>query len=630
MKRTIFFLGFLAAMLFSVAGWSATHSPISILGNGDFTAANGVVSGTGTQSDPYVISGWEINVGSAQYGVKIENVSAHFVLRGLIIQGGSDSEGAAIRIGFSSGGRLDQCAISGATNGIELISSSGITMRQCVLYVNGIGLRVDGETAEEYDHDIDASNLFNDKAILYYYGLDGATIEAQKTSHLTVANSQNVTIQDNDVANGDGIQLAFVTDSVVSANQAYRTSNVPTLNGITLYQSSGNTVIANSVRNNRLAGIQVTLSDNNQIEANAVWANDSGIRLLASDGNVVTGNHLYANPVAVYLSGGSSANRIEKNVIEQENTKQGIDLEVASDNEIVENGITDAEIGIMISADASTNHFVHNTILNGGYAISLSGSYNRIEANLIAQETRGLLCPETFGKTVTRGNDIVGNVFTDNSSHVYVNLDSDANRFSANAFLGNALALVADQGPSNEWMIDGVGNYWEGVALTDANGDGIGDAAVTVYPSAAQDGAPLMAFDPTDGSMGVLGTLSEKSLTITRADGSSLQVEALVAEDGVARWTGFRGFPGGYSSSFPGILFVFDTEEARNFTMSTVLFDLDIAFFDAGGSFVGGTTMTANATDLYTASGPFQYALELPAGSLETLDIAAGSQLQIP
>jgi parallel beta-helix repeat protein len=631
MKRILVMLCVLTGAMVSATVMAATHSPITILGNSDFTAENGVVAGTGTASDPYVISGWEITLGAQdKYGVKIENASASFVLRGLLVQGGADALGAALRIGFSSGGRVEQCAISGALNGIEIISSEGITIRECVVYASGTGLRVEGESAEEYRHDIDASNVLNDREILYYYGLDGETIGPATTTHLTVADSRDVTIEGVEVINGDGIQLAFVRDSVVSGNSAYRTSPMPTQHGITLYQSTGNTIIANSVRNNRLAGIQVTLSDGNRIEANAVWANDSGIRLLGSDANVVTGNHLVANPTAIYLAGGSSGNTVEKNVIEHKNTKQGIDLELAVGNVIEKNGITEAEIAVVISAQASNNVISGNTILNGGYGISLSGSYNRIEGNLIAQESRGLLCPETFTKTMTRGNVFVGNVFSDNNSHVYVNLDSDVNRFSRNAFLGSGVALVADQGPTNEWSIDGVGNYWEGTPVIDHNGDGIGESFVTVYPAAGDDRGPLVAFDPVEQGVGILGSLKTATLTVHRADGTALEVEALLAEEGVERWTGFRGFPAKFAGSFPGILFVFDSEDSRSFTMSTVLFDLDIAFFNAEGAYVGGTAMTANATDLYTASGPFQYALELPSGSLSTLGIGLGTQLQIP
>jgi len=38
-----------------------SHDVIRINGNGDFDSSHGVVGGSGTQSDPYIISGWEID-----------------------------------------------------------------------------------------------------------------------------------------------------------------------------------------------------------------------------------------------------------------------------------------------------------------------------------------------------------------------------------------------------------------------------------------------------------------------------------------------------------------------------------------------------------------------------------------
>jgi uncharacterized membrane protein (UPF0127 family) len=64
--------------------------------------------------------------------------------------------------------------------------------------------------------------------------------------------------------------------------------------------------------------------------------------------------------------------------------------------------------------------------------------------------------------------------------------------------------------------------------------------------------------------------------------------------------------------------------------MSTVAFDLDIVFFNAAGEWVGSTTMVAQDPALYTAGVPFQYALELPSGSLEELGIDASSTLVLP
>ena len=54
--------GFLGVMNLTSEYASAyiTHDPIYIDGNADFTPANGVKSGSGTQSDPYLIEGWDI------------------------------------------------------------------------------------------------------------------------------------------------------------------------------------------------------------------------------------------------------------------------------------------------------------------------------------------------------------------------------------------------------------------------------------------------------------------------------------------------------------------------------------------------------------------------------------------
>ncbi len=631
MKRSLVFLLMVGvALAVSVVALGGSRGAISILGDAEFTAENGVVSGTGTESDPYVITGWEISAEGAKYAVKVENVTAHFVLRGLIVQSAVAADGAAIRIAFSSSGRIDQCAISNSMNGIEIISSREIAVTSCVLYVNGIGLRVIGEQAVEYHHDIDRSNTVNNRPILYVYGADGATIESEAAAHITVADSRNVVISGNDVMNGDGIHLAFVTDSVVSRNAAYRTTPVLTEHGIFLFQSDRNTLEGNSLRNNRLAGIQLTSSSDNHVLDNQSLANDTGIRLIAADGNTVSGNIVYANPNGIVVSGGSDRNEFSGNILYHKNTRQGITLELASANRIVRNGLSDCEIGISVSAQATGNEIVANTIVSGGYGIALSGSENRIEGNLIAQQSRGLLFPEAYGRSTAAGNDVVNNVFTDNGNHAYVNLDSKVNRFARNVFLGVSVASVLDYGTGNVWTIDGVGNFWQGTPVIDADGNGIGESAMTVYPSTAQDTAPLASVDAAAAGFGVAGAMGADTVTIVRADGSSVDVPVRVAVDDVDRWTGFRGFPGAYVEAFSGILFGFETEAERRFTMATVLFDLEIAFFAGDGTFVGAVRMTANSSDLYAPSAPFQYALELPVGSIERLRIAAGSTLVVP
>ncbi len=635
MKRRIAGLLSIGLLLVGLTGWGANlRGPISILGDADFTEENGVVGGAGTADDPYIIAGWEIQVPEGgHYGVRIENIASRFELRGLVIQYANEMMGAGIRIGFADGGVIRGCTVANSLNGIDIVSSTDMVVEGNALLTAGRGLRVVGESVEQYRHQIATSNEHNGWPIHYYYGLDGDTISGLETGHLTVANSRNLVISNNEIVNGDGLVLAFVQDSTVTLNVAHRISNVVTEHGIHLIRSENNEVHENVVKNNRLSGIQLTLSDNNRIRDNFSYVNDSGIRLVASSDNVISGNDLYLTISGIALLGGSSRNRVHGNTIHDNRDKmaEGIVLESAFSNRVEENLIYGSEIGIILEASAANNSILSNTVVSSAYGVAIAGSENTLERNLISQHERGILFPETFTRSVTRENTFRGNVLADNSmQHLYTNKDSRENRFTENAFLNDGVTLVSDQGEGNVWTVDGVGNYWGRGAVADADGDGLGEVPVTVYPAAGEDTAPLAAVEAETLGLGILGTLPRESVTVEIPAGDRVEVPVFVAASPHARATGFRGFPQELIEGFPGILFVFDTVVEAGFVMDTVPFDLDIAFFTETGEWAGSTTMEAMVSDLYRAGAPYQYALELPSGTLKTLGIGVGSRLIVP
>ena len=75
-----------------VAMGSTPHAPILIVGNAQFTPANGVVGGQGTAASPYLIRGWRIDA-SAANGVEVRNTTAHFVVDHLDVCCGSSHIG---------------------------------------------------------------------------------------------------------------------------------------------------------------------------------------------------------------------------------------------------------------------------------------------------------------------------------------------------------------------------------------------------------------------------------------------------------------------------------------------------------------------------------------------------------
>jgi len=101
-------------VFFYVAPEEATaysiHSPIVIHGNAEFTAANGVVSGSGAADDPYIIEGWEIDTtGLNLYsGIDIYGTSSYFVVRNVFVHGDKVSNGVSIH-------SVGNCTIEGVT-----------------------------------------------------------------------------------------------------------------------------------------------------------------------------------------------------------------------------------------------------------------------------------------------------------------------------------------------------------------------------------------------------------------------------------------------------------------------------------------------------------------------------------
>jgi hypothetical protein len=63
MKSVAILLTAVAVMIFLPPAMAELrqHAPIRIIGNEGFTPDNGVVAGTGTEADPYIIENWIIS-----------------------------------------------------------------------------------------------------------------------------------------------------------------------------------------------------------------------------------------------------------------------------------------------------------------------------------------------------------------------------------------------------------------------------------------------------------------------------------------------------------------------------------------------------------------------------------------
>lgn len=96
------------------------HAPIRISGNEGFTKENGVVGGLGTQTDPYVIEGWEIDATGSDYGIFIENSDAYFIIRNCLI---FRAQWYGIRLDNVKNGKIENCQMVNNKYGIHLQGS---------------------------------------------------------------------------------------------------------------------------------------------------------------------------------------------------------------------------------------------------------------------------------------------------------------------------------------------------------------------------------------------------------------------------------------------------------------------------------------------------------------------------
>src|SRR3990170_4903439 len=217
-----------------------THAPIVIVGNAEFTGANGVTGGSGTPSDPYIIEGWEID-GSANSGIEVYNTDAHFVIRNVYIH-------------------------SALIDGIYFYSVQNAKVENASLTGNRQALYVEVSSTVT----VAASNIsFNvwDAIVLDW--------------------SSNVTLEGNAIW-GNGMWGVF---TYAASDLAIRNNTVSGNDwGIDLVQSQRIEVAGNEVTSHNVTGLSTDIASNVTVIGNAFLDNDYNVNLTDSADLLLRGN----------------------------------------------------------------------------------------------------------------------------------------------------------------------------------------------------------------------------------------------------------------------------------------------------------------------------------------------------
>jgi len=262
------------------------HDPIYIDENQNFTLENGVVSGSGTEDDPYIIEGWEIIGGD--FGIRIEDTDVYFVIRNCAVR---EAESNGIVLKKVINGQIENCTVQEVLreDGIVLTNSHNCTVADNLVensYAHGIALFTSDNNV------LKGNTLKSNSLAKLYHGIKlfGSShnlllrnsarynkigIEVRDLNGHGIFSVENILLEniasDNEV---DGIRLLHAINTTLDGNTVSNNLEV----GIRHYELSGSSIDHNNLFGNALNASQSFASVNqwdNNVEGN-YWSDYSG------------------------------------------------------------------------------------------------------------------------------------------------------------------------------------------------------------------------------------------------------------------------------------------------------------------------------------------------------------------
>ena len=138
---------------------------------------------------------------------------------------------------------------------------------------------------------------------------------------------------------------------------------------------------------------------------------------------------------------------------------------------------------------------------------------------------------------------------------------------------------------------------------------------------------PIFSFILFSSACSPKSTLPVKKLVITNSENKEITVKAEIATTFEERKNGFmfrQDIPDG-----TGMLFVFEEEQVLDFWMKNTPHPLSIAYIDKNGRIRDILDMTPFSLANVTSSTKALYALEVPQGWYEKVNIKVGDKLRL-
>ncbi len=484
-----------------------THNPIQILSNTAFTTTPGVVSGNGSITTPYIISGWNItNTVGGSFCIEIENTNKVVYIENNYLNDLDFTNGFGFYLYNATNVYFFNNYIENSYSSIYgeqvyngLLKQGDVIGENAIFNNTIISLSVGMNIINLPSVSISNNNIFattgNASTGIQVTGSNNANVDNNSinSASLGILSTGNypISIYYNNIYNSStGIHTELDWESDIEWNNI-------TLSGTGIFQDNDNIgILALNFINDTGTAIDLSQSTKSNISSNIIpYSIYYGIYTSLSDGNIINGNFISnAGSVGIYVSSASGDYIFKNKIIDF--IANGLEFDNVFNETAIHNTISGSStsiIGLLLTS-GEFDQFYQNTIENSSLLLKMTQStWNNVSYNIF-QNTygNGSLISHSLYNTIGynsfadgsaffnlimshgANNRVIGNKFTD-SWYYDLYLEGDSNTtVERNAFLNPSHfdgSQALDSGVFNEFLY----NYWAGWNAPDVNNDGLVD-----------------------------------------------------------------------------------------------------------------------------------------------------------
>jgi parallel beta-helix repeat protein len=378
---------------------------------------------------------------------------------------------------YSDSNSISENEFSNNGRAMTVSHSQNSSFKNNIMIENGMALW--GDTIEHWNtHDIDTSNLVNDKPIHYWKDRNGGSIPVG-AGQVILANCENILVENQTMSfSSVGIELGFSSNNTILKNNISSAE----WSGITLYSSQYN-IIANNNLNDNDCSVTVWSADNNLISENQVSGGAYPLYFLNSSMNAIRDNNISNSAMGVQIdylcqdfiftnntlinSGiilwDHEVQRVSSHKIDQSNTVNGMPVYYWKNrtggvvpqgagqvilanctNVTIENQeIEDTVIGIHVICSQDIS-IVNNTMVNNTYSVIHIWNSSRVDIsnNSLSSSFIGFLV------YVLTGGNISNNNLSHNLGGILM-VESEGNKITDNTFYMNEQGISIQDSHNN-------------------------------------------------------------------------------------------------------------------------------------------------------------------------------------